>query len=78
MVAFRGGSVTEVLEDRVSGFIVNDLDEAIAATSHIDTIDRRACRRSFERRFTAARMAADYERLYRRLSSGSADEGIVA
>lgn len=69
VVAFRGGSVDEVLEDGVSGFIVESIEEAADAVTRIDSLDRRTCRASFERRFTAARMAADYIRLYRRLSA---------
>jgi glycosyltransferase involved in cell wall biosynthesis len=60
VVAFRGGSVEEVLDDGVTGFIVDSLDEAIAATSRIGAIDRAACRRSFDERFTARRMARDH------------------
>jgi glycosyltransferase involved in cell wall biosynthesis len=64
VVAFRGGSVPEVIEHGVTGFIVATLDEAIEATRRIGEIDRRACRVAFERRFSAPRMAADYVRLY--------------
>ena len=60
VVAFRGGSVEEVLEDGVTGFIVDTLDEAIAATRRIGAIDRQACRGAFERRFTARRMAREH------------------
>jgi glycosyltransferase involved in cell wall biosynthesis len=68
VVAIRGGSVQEVLEHGVSGFICDNLDEAIDATRRIHTLDRRACRRAFERRFSATRMAEEYVRLYRRLA----------
>ena len=64
VVAFRNGSVPEIIADGVTGFIVDDLDQAVAATKRIDSIDRRACRASFERRFDVARMAVDYVRLY--------------
>jgi glycosyltransferase involved in cell wall biosynthesis len=78
VVAFRGGSVPEVLEHGVTGFIVDDLDQAIDAARRIHTLDRQACRRAFVRRFTAARMASDYLRLYRRLTLDAADAGHVA
>jgi glycosyltransferase involved in cell wall biosynthesis len=65
VVAFRGGSVDEIIEDGVTGFIVDDLDAAVAAAQRAHTLDRRACRTSFERRFSAARMASDYLNLYR-------------
>ena len=64
VVAFRGGSVDEVIEDGVSGFIVDTLEGAVAAAHRVHTLDRRACRASFERRFRASRMAADYLELY--------------
>jgi glycosyltransferase involved in cell wall biosynthesis len=66
VVAFRGGSVPEILDDGVSGFIVDSLEAAIDATRGIDRIDRRACRARFDARFTAERMAADYVDLFER------------
>jgi glycosyltransferase involved in cell wall biosynthesis len=67
VIAFEGGSVREVIEDGVTGFIVRSVDEAIAALRRIDEIDRRECRAAFERRFTANRMARQYLQLYREL-----------
>jgi glycosyltransferase involved in cell wall biosynthesis len=67
VVAFRGGSVEEIIESGVSGYVVDTLDEAIEATKRIDRIDRRACRRVFERRFSARRMAADHIATYARV-----------
>ena len=64
VVAWRGGSVDEVVADGVSGFIVESLDEAVAATRRLDTMSRRACRRHFESFFTASRMAEDYLSVY--------------
>jgi glycosyltransferase involved in cell wall biosynthesis len=64
VVAFRGGSVPEVIEHGRTGFIVESMDDAIAATRRVTTLDRAACRRSFEQRFTVERMAAEYVRLY--------------
>jgi glycosyltransferase involved in cell wall biosynthesis len=72
VVAIRGGSVPEVLDDGVTGFICNDLDQAIEATRRIRSLDRRLCRRTFEARFTAARMAEEYIQLYRRVGAGTA------
>jgi glycosyltransferase involved in cell wall biosynthesis len=77
VVAFPGGSVPEILEDGVTGFVVHDLDEAVAATRQVERLDRAACRSSFERRFTAFRMASDYVRLYEQLL-GRADTDLVA
>jgi glycosyltransferase involved in cell wall biosynthesis len=67
VIAFRRGSVPELIEHGVTGFIVDSVDEAIDAVRHVDALDRRACRESFERRFSAVRMAADYVQLYEQI-----------
>jgi glycosyltransferase involved in cell wall biosynthesis len=67
VIAFPGGSVPEVLEDGVTGFIVETEDEAVAAVGKLHTLDRARIRREFETRFTARRMASDYLNIYRRL-----------
>jgi glycosyltransferase involved in cell wall biosynthesis len=67
VLAFRNGSVPEVIDDGVSGFIVDTLDQAIATLPRVIALDRRIVRRRFEERFTAARMARDYLALYRSL-----------
>jgi glycosyltransferase involved in cell wall biosynthesis len=64
VIALRRGSVPEVLDHGRTGFIVNDLDDAVAAARRIDDISRRRCREVFEDRFTATRMASDYVELY--------------
>jgi glycosyltransferase involved in cell wall biosynthesis len=66
-IAFRCGSVPEILTDRVTGFIVDDLEAAIDRITQIPEIDRRTCRAIFEERFTVERMTADYVSLYRRI-----------
>jgi len=71
VVAIRNGSVPEVLEDGVTGFICDTVAEAVEATRRVETLSRRACRRAFERRFTATRMAEDYLTLYRQLVAES-------
>jgi glycosyltransferase involved in cell wall biosynthesis len=71
VIAFPGGSVPEVLEDGVSGFIVESLDEAVAAVARLNRLDRRVCRQRFEARFTVSRMAASYVELYERVSNAS-------
>ena len=70
VVAFRGGSVDEIIEHGRTGFVVSSLEEAIDAASRVDSLDRRACRRAFERRFTARRMAEDYVSLFERVLQG--------
>ena len=64
VIAFRGGSVEEIIDDGITGFVVGDIDAAVAAVARIDAVDRRGCRRMFERRFSDERMAAEYVRLY--------------
>ncbi len=66
VLAFRHGSVPEVIDDHVTGRIVDTLPEAIAAMPEVLSLDRRAVRRRFEERFSAARMAKDYVALYER------------
>jgi glycosyltransferase involved in cell wall biosynthesis len=67
VLAFRCGSVTEVIEDGITGMAVNNEQEAIAVLPAILAYDRRAVRQRFEQRFTAARMADDYLSTFRRL-----------
>lgn len=67
VIAFRRGSVPEVIDDRQTGFIVDDEDGAIAAIKRLGDLDRRRVRATFERRFSARRMAEDYVRHYRTL-----------
>jgi len=71
VIAWRNGSVPEVIEHGVTGFVVDSLDEAAEAVAKIDTIDRRACRAAFEARFDSARMAHRYVDVYRRLVDGA-------
>jgi glycosyltransferase involved in cell wall biosynthesis len=69
VIAWRRGSVPEVIEDGHTGFIVDDMEQAIAAVRAVDRIDRRACRAAFESRFTSERMARDYLDVYRSLAA---------
>lgn len=80
VLAFRSGSVPEIIEDGVTGRIVSSVDEAILALPEVIALDRRAVRRRFEERFTATRMAKDYVNLYRRLlKSANVDgEAVIA
>lgn len=66
-IAYRGGSVPELVEDGVSGFVVDDVEEAVTAVEKARSIDRAACRRRFEERFSAPRMTADYLKIYETL-----------
>jgi glycosyltransferase involved in cell wall biosynthesis len=64
VLAYRRGSIPEIIEDRGTGFVCEGLDEMTAAIQHIPEIDRRRCRWTFEQRFTVERMAQDYLRVY--------------
>jgi glycosyltransferase involved in cell wall biosynthesis len=70
VIAYRRGSVPEIIEEGVTGFIVHDLEGAVRAAEHIPTLDRWRCRQRFEERFSAARMARDYLASYQRLVEG--------
>jgi glycosyltransferase involved in cell wall biosynthesis len=72
-IAFRCGSVPEIISDRVTGFIVDDVQTAVDRVARIPEIERRACRAVFEERFAVERMTADYVSLYRRIL-GELDE----
>jgi glycosyltransferase involved in cell wall biosynthesis len=64
VIAFENGSVPEVLEDALTGFIVHSEDQAVEAVRSIGSLDRARIRGEFERRFTAQRMAQNYLKLY--------------
>jgi glycosyltransferase involved in cell wall biosynthesis len=67
VIATNRGSMPELIEDGVTGFLVDSPEEAIAAVGRLDTIDRAACRRAAASRFSVERMADDYLALYRRI-----------
>ena len=71
VLAWPGGSVPELLETGVTGWIVDSIDDAVAALAGVAAIDRTACRTAFERRFTAGRMARNYVSVYKRLREAS-------
>jgi glycosyltransferase involved in cell wall biosynthesis len=71
VIAWRQGSVPEIIEDGVTGFVVNSEEEALQAIGRVNELDRRRIRAVFERRFTARRMAADYVRMYQSLLRGT-------
>ena len=67
VIAYNSGSVPEVMEDGVTGFIVEGLDDAAKSVSRVCDVSRARCRNTFERRFAASRMASDYIEIYKRL-----------
>ncbi len=75
VIAYRHGSVPEVIEEGKTGFVVTDLEDAVQAARRIPELDRKHCRDVFEQRFTAGRMAANYLQVYERLISTSGRQG---
>lgn len=78
VIAFRRGSVPEVVDEGISGHIVSSVDQAVQAVGGISRVSRRRCRQAFERRFTACRMAQDYLGLYERLLDDRMGENLSA
>jgi glycosyltransferase involved in cell wall biosynthesis len=66
-IAFRNGSVPEVLDDGVTGYVVDTIEEAVQAVERIPELSRKKCRDVFEERFAVKRMTRDYLAVYRRL-----------
>ena len=64
VVAFRAGSVPELIEEGKTGFIVNSVSDAVAAVGRARQMDRAKVRAGFDERFTAQRMARDYLQVY--------------
>jgi len=74
VLAFRCGSVPEVIDEGVTGLMVDNLEDAISTLPRVVALDRRAVRQRFEERFTATRMAKDYLAVYRSLLKRSEAE----
>jgi glycosyltransferase involved in cell wall biosynthesis len=72
VIAFNRGSVPEVVEDGVTGFVVEDEAGAIGAVDRLSHLSRQTIRERFEQRFTARRMALDYLAAYRELTDSTA------
>jgi glycosyltransferase involved in cell wall biosynthesis len=74
VIVYDKGSAPEIVDDGVTGFIVRNEDEAVAAVAKARTLSRAQVRRRFEERFTARRMAAEYLEVYRALVEQEAEE----
>src|SRR5579871_1272206 len=72
VIAFNRGSVAEIIDDGVTGFVVEDVGGAIGAVDRLSHLSREKIRKQFEKRFTARRMAQDYLAAYRSLADGVA------
>jgi len=74
VIAWRRGSVPEVLADGLTGYIVESVPEAVNAVGRLDQLNRCECRQVFEERFTDERMARDHLRVYGRLAKSADPE----
>ena len=78
VIAYRSGSVPEVIDEGITGFIVENQVEAARAVNDVAQLDRRKVRARFEERFSAQRMALEYEQQYRKLVSATGMDGFSA
>src|SRR5207344_1865623 len=67
VIAWRNGSVPEIIEEGRTGFIVDNIDDAVRAVRNVARLSRADCRASFEDRFDAVCMASNYEKVYHRI-----------
>lgn len=76
VLAYRRGSVPEIIEDGVTGYVCDQPDELTAAVEQVSLLDRRRCRQAFEARFTVERMVQDYLDVYEQIVSDRSTAGI--
>jgi glycosyltransferase involved in cell wall biosynthesis len=74
-IAYRRGSIPEVINDGDTGFIVNSIEDAVTATRRIPELSRKRCRQVFDERFTATRMAEEYLGVYEGLVARAVNSG---
>ncbi|MBK8378186.1 MAG: glycosyltransferase family 4 protein [Nitrospira sp.] len=72
VLAYRRGSIPEIIGHGVTGFISENLDEMVSQVDKLGTIDRNRCRQMFDERFTAQRMTTDYVKIYQQLITDAA------
>ncbi len=72
VIAFNCGSVPEIMDDGLTGFVVENVDQAVAAVGKLDRLPRSAIRARFEERFSARAMAREYVKIYRTLAGTDA------
>jgi glycosyltransferase involved in cell wall biosynthesis len=72
VIAYNRGSVAEIIDEGLTGFIVEDETSAVSAVGRLSQLNRDAVRKQFEARFTARRMALDYLAAYRSLMGAAA------
>jgi len=78
VIAWKHGSVPEVLDHGESGFIVDSEEQAVAAVARTAFLDRAGVRAAFERRFTATTMARNYVSVYERLAAAASAGALIA
>jgi glycosyltransferase involved in cell wall biosynthesis len=78
VIAYAAGSVPEVIEDGLTGFVVNGVDEAAAAARQAGRLYRPSIRARFEERFSASAMAREYVNIYKRLVVSQAGRAVAA
>lgn len=78
VIAYRRGAVPEVVEEGVTGFIVDTIEEAAAKVKEVGKLDRKRIRAEFEKRFTSAVMAKRYQELFYRIRDGTAWDHVAA
>ncbi len=83
VITYPYGSVPEVIEDGVTGFIVDNVDQAVGAVKRLEQIDRLSCRKQFEMQFSDERMAAAYLKIYEKLirkqsTALTLDDGVLS
>ena len=78
VIAYRRGSMPTLIRDGVTGFVVDTLEEAVAAIGRVREIDRAACRADVAARFGVARMAAEYEAVYRQVLAKAGRSNLTA
>jgi glycosyltransferase involved in cell wall biosynthesis len=78
VIAFRSGSVPEIMEDGLTGFVVEDVDGAVQACARLDRLFRPSVRSRFEERFSVRAMALEYVKIYERLAQTAMPDAVAA
>jgi glycosyltransferase involved in cell wall biosynthesis len=74
VIAFRAGSIPEIIDEGITGYVVSSVDEAVDTVDKIPLINREGCRKKFEERFHVSTMVDNYEKVYARIIEGKAKE----
>jgi glycosyltransferase involved in cell wall biosynthesis len=78
VIAFDSGAVPEILEDGLTGYVVSNVDDAVAAVHRLNRLFRPSIRSRFEERFSAAGMARDYVKIYKKLAAADGAVAVAA